>query len=55
MLLSLQIGFSFVRAAEACVVFERICELEPSPETNASRFLKLVTSVRNLSNFHTGN
>ena len=43
MLLSLQIGFSFVRAAVACAILERISGLEPSSEITASRHLKLVT------------
>ena len=43
MLLSLQMGFSFVRAAVACAILERISGLEPSSETIAPRNLKLVT------------
>ena len=43
MLLSLQMGFSFVRAAVACVILERTSGLEPSSETTAPRYLKLVT------------
>ena len=43
MLLSLQIGFSFVRAAVACAILERTSGLEPSSETTARRYLKLVT------------
>ena len=43
MLLSLQIGFSFVRAAVACAILERTSGLEPSSETTAPRYLKLVT------------
>ena len=43
MLLSLQMGFSFVRAAVACAMLERISGLEPSSETTALRYLKLVT------------
>ena len=43
MLLSLQMGFSFVRAAVACAILERTSGLEPSPETTAPRYLKLVT------------
>ena len=35
MLLSLQIGFSFVRAAVACAILERTSGLEPSSETTA--------------------
>ena len=38
MLLSLQIGFSFVRAAVACATLERISGLEPSSKTNALKF-----------------
>ena len=41
MLLSLQIGFSFVRAAVACAILERTSALEPSSETTAPRYLKL--------------
>ena len=41
MLLSLQMGFSFVRAA--CAILERNSGLEPSFETTAPRYLKLVT------------
>ena len=43
MLLSLRIGFSFVRAAVACAILESISDLEPSSETIAPRYLKLVT------------
>ena len=43
MLLSLQMGVSFVRAAVACAILERISGLEPSSETTAPRYLKLVT------------
>ena len=43
MLLSLQIGFSFVRAAVACSSLERTSGLEPSSKTTAPRYLKLVT------------
>ena len=43
MLLSLQMGFSFVRAAVACAILERASGLEPSAETTAVRYLKLVT------------
>ena len=43
MLLSLQIGFSFVRAAVACTIVERTSGLELSSETTAPRYLKLVT------------
>ena len=35
MLISLQMGFSFVRAAVACAVLERSSGLEPSSETTA--------------------
>ena len=42
-LLSVQMGFSFVRAAVACEIVERISGLEPSSETTAQRYLKLVT------------
>ena len=40
-LLSLQMGFSFVRAAVGCAIIERISGLEPSSETTAPRYLKL--------------
>ena len=43
MLLSLQMGFSFVRAAVACAILGRTSGLEPSSETTAPRYLKLVT------------
>ena len=43
MLLSLQMGFSFVRAAVTCAILERTSGLEPSSETTAPRYLKLVT------------
>ena len=43
MLLSLQMGFSFVTAAVACAILERTSGLEPSSETTAPRYLKLVT------------
>ena len=43
MLLSLQIGFSFVRPAVACAILERTSGLEPSSETTAPRYLKLVS------------
>ena len=42
MLLSLQIGFSFVRAAVACAILKRISGLKPSSETTALRYLKLL-------------
>ena len=41
--LSHQIGFSFVRAALACAILERISGFEPLSETTAPRYLKLVT------------
>ena len=43
MLLSLQMGFSFVRAAVDCAILERTSGLEPSSETTAPIYLKLVT------------
>ena len=43
MLLALQMGFSFVRVAVACAILERTSGLEPSSETTAQRFLKIVT------------
>ena len=43
MLLSLQMGFSFVRAAVACAILQRISCLESSSETTAPRYVKLVT------------
>ena len=43
MLLSLQMGFSFVRAVVACAILERTSVLEQSSETTAPRYLKLVT------------
>ena len=43
MVLSLQMGFSFVRAAVACSILERTSGLEPSSETTAPRYLMLVT------------
>ena len=43
MLLSLQMGFSFVRAAVACAILMRTSGLEPSSETTVPRYLKLVT------------
>ena len=42
MLLSIQMGFSFVRAAVACAILERTSGLEPSSETTAPRYLKLL-------------
>ena len=38
-----RMGFSFVRAAVACAILERTSGLEPSSETTAPRYLKLVT------------
>ena len=46
MLLSLQMGFSFVRAAVACAIPERTCGLELSSETTAPRYLKLEACYR---------
>ena len=43
MLLSVQMGIGFVRAAVARAILERISGLEPSSETTAQRYLKLVT------------
>ena len=43
LLLSVQMGFSFVRATVACSILERIYGSEPSPEKTAPRYLKLVT------------
>ena len=43
MLLSLKMGFSFVRAAVDCSILERTSGLEPSSETTALRYLKPVT------------
>ena len=42
-LLSLQMGFSFVRAEVACAILKRTSGLKPSSETTAPRYLKLVT------------
>ena len=36
-------GFSFVRAVVACAILERISGLEPSSETIAPKYMKLVT------------
>ena len=36
-------GFNLVRAAVVCSILERISGLEPSSETTAPRYLKLVT------------
>ena len=41
--MSLQMDFSFVRAAVACSILERTSGLEPSSETTAPGYLKLVT------------
>ena len=38
-LLSLQMGFNFVRAAVACAILARISGLKPSSETAAPRYL----------------
>ena len=43
-------SFSFVRAAVVCAVLERTSGLDPSSETTAQRYLKLVT-VPNLCPF----
>ena len=43
MLLSLHIGFSFVRAAVAYILLERTSDFKPSSETIAPRYLELVT------------
>ena len=48
MLLSLQIGFNFVRAAVACAILKRTSGLEPSSETTAVRYLKLLAFYLNL-------
>ena len=42
MCLSLQIGFSFVESAVGCAILERTSGLEPSSETTALRYMKLV-------------
>ena len=44
-LLSLQMDFSFVRAAVACAVLERISDLAPSSETTALRYSKLIKLI----------
>ena len=49
-LLSLQIGFSFVSAAVVCAILESISGLEPSSVTTEPRYLKLV-SVSNFCPF----
>ena len=43
LLFSLQIGLSFVTAAASCAIHEWIFGFEPSSETIAPRYLKLVT------------
>ena len=43
MLLSLQMGFSFVRAAVTCAIHVRTSGLVPSSKTTTPRYLKLVT------------
>ena len=43
LLFSLQMSCSSVRAAVACAILERISGLQPSSETTAPRYLKLVT------------
>ena len=43
MLLSLHTGFSFIKAAVACAILERTSGFEPSSDTIAPRYLKLVT------------
>ena len=42
-LLSLQMSFSFVRAAVACAILKRTSGSEPSSETTTPSYLKLVT------------
>ena len=42
-MLSLQMGFNFVRAVMACAIIERTSGLELSSETTTPRYLKLVT------------
>ena len=42
-LLSLQMGFSFVRAAVACAILEITSGSKPSSETTAQKYLRLVT------------
>ena len=46
MLLSLQVGFSVVRAAVAPAILEVLSGLKSSSETTAPRYLKLVTVPR---------
>ena len=52
MLLSLQIGFSFERAAVACAVLERTSGFGPSSDTIVSRYLKPVIVPSFLSLYH---
>ena len=42
-MLTLAIGFSFVRVAEACVLLQRTSGFEPSSETIALRNVKLLS------------
>ena len=49
MFLSLQMGFSFVRAAVACTILERTSGLKPSSETTAPRYSQLPLSRLRLS------
>ena len=42
-LLSLRIGFGFIRAAVACAIIEKISGFEPSSETTVLGYLKLNT------------
>ena len=51
MLLSLQIGFSFVRVAVACAILERIPGFGPSPEKNCFEVLEACNGTRLLP-FH---
>ena len=51
-LLSRQMGFSFVRAAVACAIIERISGLEPSSETTAPRNVKLAFLPLSLFGYH---
>ena len=46
MFLSLQIGFSFVKAAVALAILERTSGLEPSSETSALKVLEACTVPR---------
>ena len=49
-LLSLKIGFSFVRAAVACAILERISGLEPSSEKeNCSEVIEASNGIQLLS------